>query len=192
MLIISLNLIACATATQPVDSTATPLTAKPVSEVIGTAAGELVLIQKIRLEAPVEAVWAAYTTEAGYTAWAAPKAEIDLAVGGTIRVAYTGDVGGPNTTTLNIESYVPNRLITLRTDVTANWPEILLKDAERLSNVVLFTADGKEATSIESYGIGYTQSPELQQMMKFFISANEGLLNNLRSYLEDGIRQDWQ
>ena len=168
-----------------------PASENPSSEVLKTDAGELVLIQEVSVSAAVEDVWAAYTTSEGWTGWAAPKAEIDLRVGGIIRTAYTGDIGGENTNTLKIMNYVPNKLLTLRANVSDNWPEIMKKDAERLSNVILFESTGPNTTQIQSFGIGYTDSPELEQLMSFFIKANEGLLDNLKLYLESGARMEW-
>ena len=44
------------------------------SHVRTTDANERILVQEVWLDAPVAAVWAAYTTEEGWTAWASPKA----------------------------------------------------------------------------------------------------------------------
>jgi uncharacterized protein YndB with AHSA1/START domain len=168
-----------------------PLVNGAESRVSRTDANELILIQEVSFAAPVEDVWRAYTTAEGWTAWASPKAEIDLRVGGTIRTAYQGEIGGSNTNTLHIVNYVPERLLTLRAELSTSWPEIMQEDAERLSNVILFdeTADG--VTHIQSYGIGYTDAPEYEQLMGFFIKANEGLYQNLKVYLETGTRARW-
>ena len=168
-----------------------PATADPISEVSRTDANELILKQEITLAAPVEDAWRAYTTSEGWTAWASPKAEVDLRVGGTIRTAYQGDIGGSSTNTLHIVNYVPYRLLTLRADVTDNWPEIMQDDADKLSNVILFDEIADGVTRIQSFGIGYTDAPEYDQLMSFFIKANEGLYQNLKSYLETGSRVDW-
>ena len=189
LIIASLLLAGCGPATTEGDPP--PAAEGPTSEIVETDAGELVLIQAVSISAAVEDVWRAYTTAEGWTGWAAPKAEIDLRVGGTIRTAYAGEIGGEYTNTLEIVNYVPNRLLTLRADVSDNWPDILKKDAERLSNVILFEAISPTTTQIQSFGIGYTASPELEQLMSFFIGANEGLLENLKSYLESGTRADW-
>jgi uncharacterized protein YndB with AHSA1/START domain len=188
-LFIGFCLIGCDSVTTVDDPLSAP--EGPSSEVVGTDAGELILIQEILISAAVDDVWKAYTTSEGWTGWAAPKAEIDLRVGGTIRTAYVGEIGGENTNTLQIVNYVPRRLLTLRADVSDNWPEIMKRDAERLSNVVLFESTGPNATQIQSFGIGYTDSPELEQLMTFFIKANEGLLENLKVYLESGTRTEW-
>lgn len=65
------------------------------------------------------------------------------------------------------------------------------KDAEKLSNVVVFEEISDSITRIQSFGIGYTDAPEYDQMMSFFIQANESLYQNLRTYLETGSRVDW-
>jgi uncharacterized protein YndB with AHSA1/START domain len=168
-----------------------PLVKDATSQVSRTDANELILIQEVSFQAPIEDVWRAYTTAEGWTAWASPKAEIDLRVGGTIRTAYQGEIGGSNTNTLHIVNYVPEKLLTLRAAMSSNWPEIMQEDAERLSNVILFDETGDGVTRIQSFGIGYTDAPEYDQLMGFFIKANEGLYKNLRAYLETGARVEW-
>ena len=149
------------------------------------------MIQEVSFRAPVEDVWKAYTTAEGWTAWASPKAEIDLRVGGTIRTAYRGEIGGRYTNTLHIVNYVPERLLTLRAELSSNWPEIMQEDAESLSNVILFEETEDGVTRIQSFGIGYSDAPEYDQLMSFFIKANKGLYENLRTYLETGTRVEW-
>jgi uncharacterized protein YndB with AHSA1/START domain len=168
-----------------------PAAAPATSVVSKTDANELILKQEVSFAASIEDVWRAYTTADGWTAWASPKAEIDLRVGGTIRTAYEGEIGGSKTNTLHIVNYVPYRLLTLRADVSSNWPEIMQEDAEKLSNVVLFDEIADGVTRIESFGIGYTDAPEYDQLMGFFIKGNESLYQNLRGYLETGARVDW-
>lgn len=162
------------------------------SQVSKTDANELILKQEVFFAAPIGDVWRAYTTAEGWTAWASPKAEVDLRVGGTIRTAYQGEIGGSNTNTLYIVNYVPERLLTLRAELSTHWPEIMQEDAEKLSNVILFDKVSDKVTRVQSFGIGYTESPEYEQLMGFFIKANEGLYENLGRYLETGARVEWR
>ena len=162
------------------------------SEVRRTNAGERILVQEVWIEARVADVWEAYTTAEGWMAWAAPKAEVDLRVGGTIRTAYSGiDLGEEGTNTLRILNYVPNELLTLKADLSKNWPDVMKQDAEKLSNVILFDAISEEWTRIRSFGIGYGDSPEYENLMQFFIAGNEALFVNLKAYLEQGEAQSW-
>ena len=187
--LVFLNMAGC-DVEQPQSSEAPP--AKSATSVImKTDANGLILIQEVSVSAPVEEVWRAYTTAEGWTAWAVPKADIDLRVGGTIRTAYQGEIGGDSTNTLHIINYVPERLLTLKAELNDNWPEIMQKDAEKLSNVVLFDEVAEGVTRIQSFGIGYTDAPEYESLMGFFIKANEDLYQNLRAYVETGARVEW-
>ena len=171
-------------------STAEPV-ADAISQVLRAGANELILKQEVSFAAPIEDVWRAYSTAEGWTAWAAPKAEIDLRIGGTIRTAYQGEIGSSSTNTLHIVNYVPERLLTLRAEPSPTWPEVMQKDADKLSNVILFDEIEDGVTRIQSFGIGYSDAPEYEQLMGFFIKANESLYQNLRTYLETGVPVKW-
>lgn len=150
------------------------------------AAGERTLIEEVRIHAPLSAVWAAYTTNAGMQAWAAPVVEVDLRAGGTIQSNYNpqSKIGDPGTNTLHIVNWVPERLLTLRADLADNWPEVMKKDANRLMNIVLFTALEPNLTRIESFGVGYGSDAEYDQLLAFFAEANAGLYGTLIKTLE--------
>lgn len=148
--------------------------------------GERILVEKVVIEAPLADVWQAYTTEEGYTAWAAPKARIDLRVGGTILTHYGADaeIGDPGTNTLHIVNYVPERVLTLRAEVANNWPEVMKQDGERLTNVILFESLSPTRTCVESFGVGYGGSPEYEGLLTFFLAANRSLYGELKRQLE--------
>ena len=71
------------------------------------------------MNASLDAVWAAYTTEDGWRAWVAPHVAIDLRTGGVIETNYDrdGHIGGPGTNRLHIVHYVPRRLLTLQAEL---------------------------------------------------------------------------
>ncbi len=156
------------------------------SKVEQTKAGELILIETVTIAAPVARVWNAYTTSAGFASWAAPVAEVDCRVGGSIRTQYDpkAKIGDPNTNTLRIINYVPQKMLTLQADVSANWPEVLKSQASQLYNVILFEELDGNKTRIISYGLGYQDNEEMRGMMGFFIKANEGLYAKLIKAVE--------
>ena len=59
-------------------------------------------------------------------------------------------------------------------------------DAENLMNVIIFEPWGVDEARILSYGVGYRDTPEMSELIQFFIPANEGLFEALRAYLEGG------
>ena len=160
------------------------------SRVERTALGEHILVQEVLVEAPLDQVWAAYTTSDGWSAWASPVARIDLRVGGTIETHYDPNaaIGDPGTNTLRIVNYVPRRLLMLKADISERWPEVLKQDGEHLANIILFESLSPNRTKIESYGVGYGNSPEYDEMMQFFIEGNESLFRKLIEVLEKDRR----
>ena len=81
-------------------------------------------------------------------------------------------------------NYVPNKVLTLRAEISANWPEIMKRDADKMSNVILFEALSPRRTRIVSYGMGYKASKEYESLMKFFIAANKKLYGALKKAVE--------
>lgn len=156
------------------------------SEIEKTDAGEIILVQTVIVEAPVSKVWEAYTTSEGWIAWAAPVASVDLRAGGTIKTHYTPDarIGDEGTNTLNIVNYIPERILTLKAELSDRWPEVMKQDAGKLMNVIVFDSHGDNGTKISSYGVGYRDLPEYEELMGFFIPANEGLFEKLKIHLE--------
>ena len=156
------------------------------SEVIKTEAGEIVLLQTVEIETAVGKAWQAYTTSEGWMTWASPLAEVDLRTGGTIKTHYGEDakIGDAGTITLHIVNYVPERVLTLRAELSERWPDVMKEDDGKLMNIVTFEPMGEKRTRIVSYGVGYRDLPAYDELMKFFIPANEGLLRKLKSSLE--------
>jgi len=74
------------------------------------------------IEAPVDAVWAAFTTKEGQESWNVAHAEIELKVGGKMRTHYdqSGRIGDPNTIENNILCFQPERMLAIQ---VSNPPE---------------------------------------------------------------------
>ncbi len=159
-----------------------------VSRIDSTYTNEIVLIQEFSVNAPLDAVWNAYTTEKGWKNWAVPIAKIDLKVGGFIKTNYNknGKIGDSTTILMHIVNYVPKKLITLQAEITANFPEFMKKEAKDFYNVIYFEKLNEEKTAVKSYGIGYKNTQKYLSLLKYFIKANEMSLNNLITYLETG------
>ena len=177
----------CCLALPALPPQADPLDSPPVTSAVETTAeGELVLTQEVHVRAPIAAAWAAYTTEDGWTSWASPVAAIDLRTGGTIRTHYDANaaIGDEGTNTLHIVHFVPERLLTLKADLSDNWPEFMREDAEHLANVIVFDELEPGLTRIRSFGVGYRDTAEYTQLLEFFVQANEGLLHKLVEVLE--------
>lgn len=123
-----------------------------VSKIDSTNSRELVLIQEVIINAPIDSVWAAYTTKKGWESWAVPLAEIDLKVGGTIKTNYNkaGKIGDSTTIVTHIINYVPKKLMTLQAEITDNFPEFMIKEAKDFYNIIYFDEIEKGKTHVKS------------------------------------------
>lgn len=157
------------------------------SHIIKAEVGDLILAQEFVVEAAVSDVWKAHSTEAGWASWSAPLVEMDFRAGGTIRTHYGAgaEIGDPGTITLHIVNYVPERVLTLRAELSERWPDVMREDAGNLMTVILFESLGEKRTRVSCYGVGYRDLPAYDDLMKFFIPANEGLFRKLKEVLED-------
>ena len=80
--------------------------------------------------------------------------------------------------------FVPERVLTLRAELSERWPDVMKADAAHLMNVILFDDLGPAGTRIRSYGVGYRADPAYDELMGFFIPANEALFAELKAHLE--------
>lgn len=150
--------------------------------------GDVFVIQEVNINAPVEKVWAAYTTSEDWMGWIAPVAKVELKIGGVIKTNYRKDaaVEDDDWNTLHVINYVPNRVLTLQAEVSKNWPAVLKEREKQMFNVIVFEPQGDNKTKVVSYGIGYRDTPASQQLLKFFVPANESAYKALIAYVEEG------
>ena len=147
---------------------------------------ELVLVQEFDVNVPLDDVWEAYTTKAGWEGAFVEKAEVDWKVGGLIKTTYDPNATIEDSTTiyLTIVNYVPNRLITLQANISDNFKLFTDEEAKDLYNVVQFESLSENKTKVISYGIGYKNNDKFKGLMKFFIQGNEMSYLKLIGYLE--------
>jgi uncharacterized protein YndB with AHSA1/START domain len=134
------------------------------------------------IDAPVEAVWAAFATKEGQESWNVAHAEIDLKVGGKMRTHYDpkGVIGDPNTIENTILAFEPNRLLVMQ---VANPPaKFPFKDAIRkMWTVIHFEDAGPGRTRLRVVGVGYGDDEESQKLKGFFAKGNDYTIKKLQA-----------
>jgi uncharacterized protein YndB with AHSA1/START domain len=148
--------------------------------------GERVLQQHIEIDAPVEEVWQAFTTTAGFRSWAAPVAVVDFRLGGVIEAAYDpqGRIGAPGNIKNQIVAYVPQRMLALR---NVQAPPKLPFDAatfQKIHTVNFFEPITKNRTRITVSQPGFGEGPVYDGVYKFFAAGNRWSLEQLKKTLE--------
>jgi uncharacterized protein YndB with AHSA1/START domain len=136
------------------------------------------------VEAPLDQVWAAFTTKQGLESWMVAHAEIDLRVGGRMLTHYSkeGVIGDPGTIENLILAYEPQRMLTIK---VGKPPERFpYKEAvKNVWHVLTFEEAGPGRTRVREVGVGYGSDEESQKLRKFFEAGNAYTLKRLQEHL---------
>jgi uncharacterized protein YndB with AHSA1/START domain len=133
------------------------------------------------IEAPIDAVWAAFTTNQGQESWNVAHAEVDLKVGGKMRTHYdaNGRIGDPNTIENTILCFEPKRMLAIQ---VINPPEKFpYKNAiKKMWTVLYFDDAGPSRTRLRLVGTGYGDDEESKKLRNFFDRGNSYTLKKLQ------------
>ena len=135
------------------------------------------------VEAPLDAVWAAWTTSEGLRSWMAPHAEIDLRVGGRMLANYNaqGTLGDPQTIENTILSFEPKRMLSIKVAKhPAGFP--FPNAIQRMWSIVYLEAVAPGRTHIREVSLGFEADEESQKMRAFFNQGNATTLNQLQRH----------
>lgn len=137
------------------------------------------------IDADIDSVWQAFSTEEGLQKWMAPVIKLDFRVGGTIKSNYneSGEIGDETTIENTILAFDPKRMIALK---ATGFPEgFPFKEvAEKTWSVFYFEELPSSKTKITIVGLGYTDDPLSKQMRSFFEEANKSVLEKLEDSLK--------
>jgi len=147
--------------------------------------GERVLQLATVIDAPVAKVWAAFTTEPGFTAWAVPLARIDLRVGGSIETSYDPKVPlGSNQTIRNeIVALVPERLLVMRNVQAPPGVPFDVAIFQSTQTALWFEPLDAARTRLTLVAGRFLAGPAYDGVMKFFQAGNAYTFGELRKHL---------
>ncbi|MBP6210473.1 MAG: SRPBCC domain-containing protein [Anaerolineales bacterium] len=155
------------------------LTGKPDADAVNITP----LAHEAVIDAPLIEVWNVWATSAGLRAWMAPHAEIDLRVGGLMRVNYNpeGQLGDPQTIINTVLSFEPQRMISIKVVKTPEgfpFPNAITQ----MWSVIYFAEVDSKRTAVREVSLGFTADAESQQMRKYFERGNSATLDGLQRY----------
>jgi uncharacterized protein YndB with AHSA1/START domain len=146
-------------------------------------ADELSFVNEGLVDAPIDEVWKVFATSEGYKALGPALAEVDLAVGGTIRSRYRADgtLGDAETIENTILAYEPPTMMALR---IKKPPELFpFKTAWRAPwTVITLTRAANDATLVRVASLGYGSDEESMAMRRFFEAGNAATIESLRRH----------
>jgi uncharacterized protein YndB with AHSA1/START domain len=133
-------------------------------------------VQQLTLivDAPVKAVWGAFTTDAGFQRWAVPVAHITLGNDGMMESSYllTSKIGDPDNIKNRIVAYLPEKLLVIHNEHVpkgAPFDPVLIAT---LRTVVQFEDLGDGRTRVTESGVGYGEGAGYDSMYAHFRDGN--------------------
>jgi len=139
------------------------------------------LVHEGIVDAPLAAVWTAFTTKEGQESWLVAHSEIDLKIGGRMRAHYDrkGTIGDANTIENTIISYDPKRMLSLKVSKPpAGFP--FPNAVKTMWTVIYFEAHSTKTTRVRIVGLGFGDDEESKKMRAFFDRGNAFTLKRLQ------------
>lgn len=139
------------------------------------------LVHESVVNAPVDQVWAAFTTSKGLESWMAAHAKIDFKIGGTMKTQYDpkGTIDDAKAIENTILSYEPMRMLSFKVTKAPDafpFPNAIKK----MWTVVYFIPEGEKATRVREVSMGFGSDDESKKMREFFNRGNAFTLQHLQ------------
>jgi uncharacterized protein YndB with AHSA1/START domain len=138
------------------------------------ASGHWVQQLNVVVEAPVAEVWAAFVTDEGFKAWAAPVAHVDLKNDGMIEASYSSTVrmGDPDNIRNRIVAYVPERVLVMQNVNAPKGAQFDAKAFKSIRTVIELEDLGNGKTRVTQSGVGYGEGAAYEGVFKHFRAGN--------------------
>ncbi|GAB4385397.1 MAG: hypothetical protein Kow0022_11130 [Phycisphaerales bacterium] len=139
---------------------------------------------EVVVDAPLEEVWAAWSTKSGLESWLAPSAEVELRLGGRYSTNITGRVGEPGTLDLTILAFEPLHALCITKAAPPDaFPTVAASNA--LWAVITLRPVDAGRTLVQQSTLGWQQGEEWERARLFFRQADRYVLESLRRRFED-------
>ncbi|MBV8602666.1 MAG: SRPBCC domain-containing protein [Candidatus Eremiobacteraeota bacterium] len=126
----------------------------------------------LTVPASLDAVWDAFTTSEGLSAWAAPAANVELRDGGKWLVNFPNAAPGGGT----ILIYQPKTLLAISAMAPERFPNVR---RERTLAVFTFTPSGPDRTEVHLTQTGWKTGDEWDRAFAYLSEGNAQLLQLL-------------
>ncbi len=143
---------------------------------------ERLVRKSVTVDAPVEDVWWAWTTDAGIRSWLVDDSRIELRVGGPYEWYFLtdGEVGGRGSEDCHVIGFQTPTMLTFTWNAPPHLPE-----ARAQRTVVLLRLrpdDADEGTRVELTQLGWGDGGQWDEAHDYFNAAWGRVLDRLRAY----------
>ena len=146
--------------------------------------------KQVRVKAPVDAVWQAWTTSEGIKSFFAPDARVEARVDGPFEIYFNplatpGQKGADDMRILAIQD---RKMITFTWNAPPHLPEAR---AQRTYVTVRLKPVGENETEVTLHHGGWGDGGQWDQAYAYFDRAWGNVLGNLQKRFADNKPQDW-
>jgi len=151
---------------------------------IATTSGHAKAVRvEATVQAPVDAVWRAWTTSQGAEEFFAEKANIGLAIGGPYEIQFDPKNEQSGTKGLKILSYAPEEMISFQWNAPIEYPDVRNGGTWV---VVQLRPEGADRTHVSVTHLGWKEGAEWDQAFAHFIRGWGELMKRLERRFIDG------
>jgi uncharacterized protein YndB with AHSA1/START domain len=152
-------------------------------------AAEPAIVLSVTVNAPVSAVWKAWTSSEGLVSFFAPEAEVDPRPDGAFHVYMDpyAKHGMKGADTMQVLALEPEQMLSFTWNAPPHLPQAR---AQRTVVIVRFSSAG-DNTDLTLTHLGWGSSGEWPKALAYFEKAWPNVLKNLQTRFETGQAYDW-
>ena len=153
-------------------------------------AQERYIDKEVRVKAPVDAVWQAWTTSDGIKSFFAPDAHVEARVDGPFEI-YINPLAAPGlkgADGMRILALQERKMLTFTWNAPPHLPEAR---AQRTYVTLRFKPVGDDETLVALHHGGWGEGGQWDQAYAYFDKAWGNVLANLRKRFDEGKPIDW-
>ena len=154
-----------------------------------------VVRKEVNVNAPVEKVWNAWTTSAGAVKFFAPKARIELRMGGAYELYFDLEArkGLQGSEGCKVLSFLPSEMLSFEWNAPPEFPNVRKEQAQKHTWVVVqFHSLAKKQTRVKLTRLGWREGEEWEKVFQYFLRAWDIVLGRLERVFSTGMPIDWE
>ena len=153
-----------------------------------------VVRKEVQVNAPVEKVWNMWTTSDGAARFFAPKARIELTIGGAYELYFDLEAlkGSQGSEGCRVLSFLPMEMLSFEWNAPPEFPNVRKEQAHKHTWVVVqFYPLAKEQTRVRLTHLGWREGEEWEKVFQYFLRAWDIVLGRLEHTFSTGKPIDW-